>query len=303
VQSFEYLVTLARAKLLARARCVIVKFVAPWDLVIPWISCRVNVKLFDGRLPGGGVIGKVTGYVLTFSDQGIAAEVTLGCTVGRGNTVEGSLGDPTYAETGYIGGPTYTSFINGQIDLVPGEITYLSLDNFDILDDGANLQGLTASSALQPTLAVSLSSRCTTILGSTTVTDLGPVDGLENGGLYAIDDGGHGFIQPGSLFTFNGISGGTLSVGASLRGIGIDVTISRAASNGITIINGLADQVNAVNQAAKVTGMPDPLGALKRLPTTVCLELKSLDGGSFNTTFPMQLSHLMVPKTIDLEAA
>lgn len=298
-QSFEYLVLLARAKLLARARCVIVKFVCPWDFAISWLSCRVSVRLFDDRLPGGGCIGKVTGYVLSWSDQGISAEVTIACSVGRGGSVTATAGQPTYAAGGYIDpGSNYVAFINGTIDLVPGELTYLGFDNFTIADDGTNLLGMTADTALLPTAAASLSTTCNTQLGLTTVTALAATDGLESGGLYSIAGAG---IQPGSEFTFNGRNGGSLSIGATATQWGVGVTISRPASNGILILNGINDQVNAVNAAAKQAPRPDPVAALKSAPTTVCLELLSLDGGSFNTTFPMVLSPLMVPMTIDLE--
>lgn len=297
-QSFEYLLMLARAKLLARARCVLIKFVTSWDFVIAWISCRYSVQLFDPRLPGGVAIGKITGYALTYSDAGIAAEVTIGCTVGHGGTVAAAPGVPGYAAPGYVAAG-YQSLAGGTIAAVPGQVAYLGFSNYTIIDDGLDLYNMTASNVLQPTPAVSLVTVGDMTAGNPKLSNLGSTAGLVSGSTYSISGA---FIPAGATFVYSGSGAGALSAAPGFSATGVTVAITGAAQNGVTITNGLADQANIVSAAAQVKMMPDPVAALKAAPTRVCLDLVSCAGGAFNTAFAMQVQTMTVPKTIDLEA-
>lgn len=131
-QSIEYLVMLARAKLRARARAVNIKIEVPWHIAVG-LSCRHNLQVLDGRLPGGSATGKVTSYSLTASGEGeMQAGVSIGCSVGHGGTISPLDGAPTYADD-YVEG--YQVGIGGIIDPGSGDVTYESIEEFDAVDD------------------------------------------------------------------------------------------------------------------------------------------------------------------------
>lgn len=133
IRSVEFFMMLARAKILSRARAVIVKFVTTWQIAAS-LSCRWSVELHDRRLPGGSATGKVTGLVLSLTGAGnFSAEVTLGCTVGHGGTVEAADGVGVYADDVFEPGVQQEK--GGQVELVAGELAYQALDNIAVIDD------------------------------------------------------------------------------------------------------------------------------------------------------------------------
>ena len=152
-QSVEHLLALARARLLARARAVEIKFQTPWANALD-LSCRHNVRIADPRLPGGEATGKVSGYVLEIDgDSGtIQAEVTIGCTIGQGNTVSAVAGDPLYVEDGYVENG-YQARENQIIIPIAGEVGYHSFDiqtppNDGLADDGVDLMRMTPARSI-----------------------------------------------------------------------------------------------------------------------------------------------------------
>src|SRR6185369_12962582 len=104
LKSIEYLICLARAHLILRSRAVEVTFECSFERAIG-LSCRKNARVFDGRLPGGSAIGKIIKYGFSVDgDSGkLIGTVTIGCAIGFGNPITGSLGSPTYVEDGYVG--------------------------------------------------------------------------------------------------------------------------------------------------------------------------------------------------------
>lgn len=70
----------------------------------------------------------------------------------------------------------------------------------------------------------------------------------------------------------------------------------------LTVTNGPDDQKAAIN-ASIATTAPDPVGALKAVPTTVQFDLVPVVGGDFLVEFMPAVSALVIPQTIDLEAA
>jgi hypothetical protein len=152
-QSFEYLLALARAKLLARARAVNITFTCPWALALP-LSCRWNVKLYDRRLPGGGAVGKVTAYTLSYDGTSMIANVTIGCTVGMGNTLaDADPGEPCWVDEGWVDAG-YQQFIDGNISVIAGTILYESFDDFEVQDDGLDLQSMNPDMVLDGPIVV-----------------------------------------------------------------------------------------------------------------------------------------------------
>jgi len=148
-QSFEYLLLLARARLVARARAVQISFVTPWDIAAA-ITCRHNVRLIDNRLPGGEATGKVIAYTLSANGEGeIKAQVMIGCTIGYGVALGApASGTPVYAEAGLL--ETGIQAMTGsETTLIAGELLYESFDNFEVTDDdGVNLLDMTAYSVV-----------------------------------------------------------------------------------------------------------------------------------------------------------
>jgi hypothetical protein len=105
LQSIEALICRARARLLLRSRCVKVSFRFPWWRALD-LSCRKNAALYDERMPGGLVTGKVIAYSLSVNgDSGERyGTATIGAAVGNGGTVEAAAGAPSYALTDYVAG-------------------------------------------------------------------------------------------------------------------------------------------------------------------------------------------------------
>jgi hypothetical protein len=101
-QSLEYMLLIARAHLLANSRAIQVS----WDCSFPRVldmSCRMNAALFDNRLPGGSVLGKVTSYGMDGDgDKGqFTGHVTISSAIGNGNAVMIDDGTGDYVEEGY----------------------------------------------------------------------------------------------------------------------------------------------------------------------------------------------------------
>lgn len=124
LQSLEYLINIARSHLLLRARAVEVTFNCAFDRAI-LLSCRMNAQVSDTRLPGGVATGKIISYA--FGCNGDTGEcigkVVIGCAIGYGQAVDGSVGDPSYVDAGYVN--TGYQFYTNQITVLPaGDIGY-----------------------------------------------------------------------------------------------------------------------------------------------------------------------------------
>lgn len=134
-ESLDYLVMLARAHLLMRARAVEVSFRINWLRGLD-ITLRKSVTIFDPRLPGGQASGKVIAYSMFVNgDSGdLHCDVTLGCSIGRGELVEARAGDPVYAAAGYMA-PGYQQYDDRDNDPLDGEVVY-ALPNVPPNDDG-----------------------------------------------------------------------------------------------------------------------------------------------------------------------
>lgn len=148
-QSFEYLLLLARARLLQRARAVQISFVTTWTVAVP-ISCRHSVRIVDDRLPGGEATGKVTSYALVASGDGeFTARVTIGCMIGYGVSLDSpAAGTGDYVEDGYVE-DGWQSRTGAETELIAGELQYQSFDDFEVTDDdGVDLQNMTADTAV-----------------------------------------------------------------------------------------------------------------------------------------------------------
>jgi hypothetical protein len=216
-QSLEFLICLARKAILERGRAISVTFAAPFSAGLA-LSCRKNARIADRRIPGGEAVGKIIGYSLTAADGQMLATVTIGCSIGNGNTVEISDGTPSYVGEGYVDegyqiydGQTYTP--------VAGEVTYEEFGSISPNDDGIDFF----------------------------------------------------VMSPATLV--------------------IQTTIINPLPTQRSVLNAFMPDINAA------------VDALNQVFTEVDSDLKVLKGGPFITDYPITVSALQVPKTIDLEAA
>lgn len=121
--SLEYLIMLARAKLIFRSRSVKISFDAHFEKVLG-LTLRHNASLADPRLPGGTASGKVTAYALRATEeQGPIGNVTISCCVGEGNSVHPSAGTPDYVNADYVN-PDYQVYDGVLLAPGAGDILY-----------------------------------------------------------------------------------------------------------------------------------------------------------------------------------
>lgn len=102
-QSLQYLIAVARAHMLMRARAVDLKWDCSFDRGLG-VSCRNSATLHDPRITGGIAEGKIVYAELSvLGDTGEAiCHLRAGCAVGRGAVVEQVAGEPVYIDQDYI---------------------------------------------------------------------------------------------------------------------------------------------------------------------------------------------------------
>lgn len=133
--SIEYLIAKARARLRLRARCVKVKWQAPFETCLD-LSCRKNATLLDDRIPGGAATGKIISYSLTADQSGkLEGEIEIGVAVGFGNSVSEITGTPEYTDAGSYMEDGYQQFDGGTFTVGDDEIAYTP-PIFAPFDDG-----------------------------------------------------------------------------------------------------------------------------------------------------------------------
>ena len=123
--SLEYLIMLARAKLIFRSRAARISFDTHFHQLVN-VTLRKSASIIDHRLPGGGAQGKIVAYsARATEEQGPVLNITIGCAVGAGNSVVPVAGTPTYGDTSYMHAD-YQAF-SGQTVAIgsgAGDITY-----------------------------------------------------------------------------------------------------------------------------------------------------------------------------------
>ena len=106
-QSLEYLLAVARAHLMKRARVVEIT-VAPKLERMPEVTLRKNCFVTEPRI--GEALGKIIGYSIALdgSDGRINCEIKVGCTIGKGGT---AVNDRRHADL--CGGRLYRGGLSG----------------------------------------------------------------------------------------------------------------------------------------------------------------------------------------------
>lgn len=133
-RSIEYLIVLARAHLMKRARAVEIFFAPKLDRMAE-VTLRKNAFLIEPRV--GEALGKIIAYSIALdgSDGLIKCEVRIGCTIGRGGSAVASGGEPTYCSIDYVGAD-YQQF-TGRMILFDSSVGYMP-PIADPNDDGIN---------------------------------------------------------------------------------------------------------------------------------------------------------------------
>jgi hypothetical protein len=112
-QSLEYLIAVARAHLVKRARVVEITF-APKLSRMPEVTLRKNASLSEPRV--GNATGKIIAYSIALdgADGQVKCEIHMGCPIGRGGVQTATAGSPTYCDVSYVG-VDYQQFINRTV--------------------------------------------------------------------------------------------------------------------------------------------------------------------------------------------
>lgn len=133
--SLEHLIARARAHLLLRSRAIRLTWECRFERAMA-LSCRMNARLFDPRLPGGSALGKVIAYGMK-ADGGtgvLIGTVTIACAVGLDTAVVPNTGDPVYVANGYVN-PGYQVYEGAVLVVGAGDVGY-SVPVATSIDDG-----------------------------------------------------------------------------------------------------------------------------------------------------------------------
>jgi hypothetical protein len=146
--SLAHLISLCRARALARARCVRVEFEDTFANLYH-VSLRHSGRVIDPRIPGGVADGKVAAYTLSLAGQGgaLTGSVSLACTIGRGGVL-GALddGEGVYVEDGVL--EDGIQALVGGATAIAGEISYEDFDTTVIASNGVDLFNVTAEAVV-----------------------------------------------------------------------------------------------------------------------------------------------------------
>jgi len=143
LQSIEYMIMRARAKLILGSRVVKVKWDCSFADAVD-VTTRHNARIIDPRLPGGEAIGKVVSTsIRRAGDSGeFRGTIEIACAVGHGNAITTSAGTPDYVDADALeaGIQTFTGQVvaaaSGDVGYSPPILTH----------GGGGMESLTKSS-------------------------------------------------------------------------------------------------------------------------------------------------------------
>ena len=137
-RSLPHLVAIGRANLISRSRAFRLTFTTNFSNMLP-CSLRKSAVVYNLRLPGGQMVGKIVGiqHGLDGATGALRAKITIASCAGLGGapyTVE--PGDPTYVEEGYVaqGYQRYDS----SVMVLPSSDVSFSVESFEPDDDGVD---------------------------------------------------------------------------------------------------------------------------------------------------------------------
>lgn len=331
-QSISYLLSYVRSRILISARAVEITFEVPFE-IITGMSCRKGVILTLPDLPGGECEGKIISYEFGLDNGELSGSVTIGCSIGKGNSLPApDAGDPSYVVVGYV--VDYQTYIGATLDAIPGWLTY---DAFSIppVDDGVDFNNMTPATVITDTAAsalltlatagtldqtFSIGSRTYTLKTTLTAADqvligLTPEETARNLADAINATEGLGGVRYGSgtvahaqahavaqdnIIRVTASVAGPAGNGIAVSGSGWSSATLEGGDEGLIVVNKASEQENVLEQT--YGSVQSAIDALNAQFTEVQLALVPLTGGPYETLFPITVSDLMVPKTIDLEA-
>lgn len=150
LQSVEYTLLRARARLLAAQRVVQASWTVPFARAID-LTCRKSASLIDSRIPGGQLTGKITAYTISATggsrDQAgqLTGSVTVMCSIGKGGTHAAIAGynndwvESDYVEDDYINVSGGLSVISGTTDVAYNPDQLVEIPTSGLSSFGLNL--------------------------------------------------------------------------------------------------------------------------------------------------------------------
>jgi hypothetical protein len=100
-RSIQHLICRARARLRYASRAVTTSFDCSYARGVE-LTLRKSATLHDPRLPGGLVLGKITGIDMLADNGAFITHVTMQSALGQGVAVEEVPGENTYVTDGYV---------------------------------------------------------------------------------------------------------------------------------------------------------------------------------------------------------
>lgn len=283
-QSITYLLSVARARLLRRARCVEVTFQCRFELATA-LSCRMGALVYDHRFPGGQALGKIISY--SFSARGVdelIGKVTIGCSAGFGEDIVTNPGTGVYAASGYM--QSGYQQMNGEVILVSDDADIGYTVPLDATDDDGILFPITDKSQV--------------VVKNEFLTPSPDIEILPGGDLSLAGK------LPGAAEFLGGTTTTYVNQIVSTTSLGISNT--ETIVEYIDIPNGYAqvafpvDILTPFNWQQGSTNVTET--ELGFFPSTqLYLELKPLQGMSFSAQYNIATTPLSVPAGVNLEAA
>lgn len=135
-RSLPHLIAIGRANLVARSRGVRLVFTTSFEHALQ-CSLRKNALVYNPRLPGGQLVGKIVGisYSLDGGVGSLTAKITVACCAGRGgDAYVPQAGDPAYVEEGYVE-LGYQRYDNTISVLSTNDVAF-TVETFEPDDDG-----------------------------------------------------------------------------------------------------------------------------------------------------------------------
>lgn len=286
LQSVEYLLALARARLRYRSRAITVSWDCRFELAMS-LTCRWNALLYDFRLPGGQAAGKITRVTIKCDGDGeLLGSVTIGASVGYGDVITTSPGEPTYVDEDYVGAD-YQIFtgVTVSIDAHENDVGYTPPNaDPDLWDDG-----------LQFPLSVQQVCTFAAVHGSGLVVPLG----------YSAAFPSQNTISDGQWSDLLADQVGTASTGGIRRSFAAAAAIYSTPLTGqynynlapADVAQSLQLQERQLNAQAYSASIE-----LQANPVWYDLQIKPVTNGPFAAEYGLTVTELTVPKTIDLEA-
>ena len=151
-QSIEYLISLARTRLLTRARTVQIDLETSFTRAAD-LSCRMSATIYDDRLPSGIAVGKIVGYGFACDgDTGaLTGSVRVACSIGQGNSIAALTGNPVYVVDGVLEDGIQQR--EGQTVMpIAGAVTYQPLLDAPS-DDGVDFFNMTPENVIESFIA------------------------------------------------------------------------------------------------------------------------------------------------------